>query len=128
MVFGVATFKPHKATSITGGLGMSDGVVIFSQRDVDTGLMGYMDEYADEMGLSVPDMLRQVFVRRLADDLAHVAALGELSEDFKKDAKMKWWMDEHGVETILDWMLFVATEKKCGRWPTKDSGKGGKLQ
>ena len=86
---------------------MQEGVVIFSQKDVDTGLMKHMTGYAEDMGVSVSDMLRHVFIRRMANDMAQHLLTGDFSPDFVKDTKIKPWMDRHGCEQILEWTLYI---------------------
>jgi len=90
---------------------MQEGVVIFSQKDVDTGLMGAMEAYAKELEMSIPDMLRQVFIRRVASDLAHYDLEGVNSVDFYHDKLIASHTDDCGCLTMLSIMADHAKEK-----------------
>ena len=80
---------------------MQEGVVIFSQKDIEEGLMDDMVGYAADMGLTVPEMVRQVFLRRLANDLAHFALNEDTSKDFKMDKQTAYMVNDWGYKTML---------------------------
>lgn len=84
---------------------MQEGVVIFSQKDVDSGLMEDMSGYADDLGLTVPDMLRQIFIRRITSDMVHYLSSGETSYDFRLDKEMAHLVDRWGYETMRNVMV-----------------------
>ncbi len=80
---------------------MSEGVVIFSQKDIDDDLMADMEVYAKGMGMSIPDMLRQLFVNRVAADMACHRLTGNFSKEVMIDAKVSKLVDDYGYKSML---------------------------
>ena len=63
--------------------------------------MGYMEAFAKDLELSVPDMLRQVFIRRCADDIAHAKAYGSHSVEFLEDRATAHLADKWGPTMMM---------------------------
>lgn len=102
---------------------MQEGVVIFSQKDIEEGLMDDMVGYAEDMGLTVPEMVRQIFLRRLANDLAYFSIADDTSKDFKMDKQTAYMVNEWGYKVMLGiTMKYIVDEYQ------KEIGIAGGLQ
>ena len=84
---------------------MQDGVVIFSQKDVDQGLMEIMEAFANDWELSVADMVKQIFARRIAEHIAHFRANGYHEDVFYEDKALATVGENGHCIVLIDYLV-----------------------
>jgi len=79
---------------------------------IDRWVMDFMEGYAKDMGVSVPEMLMRVFIRRVAKDGAFNHKVGEVSPEFEEDVYVIGKMrEEYDFELLYGALVFHYVEK-----------------
>jgi len=84
----------------------------FEKKDVEDGILHFMEEYAEDMGTTVPEMLKRIFIRRVARDGAFKLATGDTSPDFLEDKIcVGEFFEKYDINKVYSTLVFYYDEK-----------------
>ena len=84
----------------------------FEKKDVEDGLLYFMEEYAEDMGTTVPEMLKRIFIRRVAKDGAFKIVTGETSPDFLEDkVVVEHMLEKYDINQLYGAMVVYYDKK-----------------